>query len=123
MADRAKTFCATLERLPQGLGWVIAHVPFEPGSVWAKMIRLRVRGEVNGFAFRTSLFPDSRGGYFLLINRAMQEGGGVGLGKAADFRLEPDLEAREAELPDELAVLLDDEPGLRQWGIGPGRVG
>jgi len=27
--------------------------------------------------------------------------------------LEPDLEPREAELPDELAALLDEEPGLR----------
>ena len=37
------------------------------------------------------------------------------LGDTAEFRLEPDLEPREAELPDELAVLLDEEPGLREW--------
>ena len=79
------------------------------------MIRLRVRGEINDFAFRTSLFPDPRGGFYLLVNRAMQKAAGAHLGDAADFRLEPDLEARAAELPDELAVLLDDEPGLRDW--------
>jgi uncharacterized protein YdeI (YjbR/CyaY-like superfamily) len=79
------------------------------------MVRLRVRGEVNGFAFRTSLFPDVRGGFYLLVNRAMQVGAGVALGEAAEFRLEADLEPREAELPDELAVLLDEEPGLREW--------
>jgi uncharacterized protein YdeI (YjbR/CyaY-like superfamily) len=79
------------------------------------MIRLRVRGEINGFAFRTSLFPDSRGGFFLLVNRSMQKGSGARLGDTAEFHLEPDLDARKAELPDELAVLLDDEPGLRPW--------
>jgi uncharacterized protein YdeI (YjbR/CyaY-like superfamily) len=115
MANRAKTFRATLEQLNQGLGWVIARVPFEPSAAWSQMIRLRVRGDINGFAFRTSLFPDSRGGFFLLVNRAMQKGAGIRCGDAADFRLEPDLDAREAELPDELAALLDDEPGLRDW--------
>jgi len=43
----------------------------------------------------------------------MQKAAGAHLGDTADFRLEPDLDERAAELPDELAVLLDDEPGLR----------
>ena len=55
------------------LGWIIARVPFDPASAWPKMIRLRVRGEINGHAFRTSLFPDPRGGFYLLVNRAMQK--------------------------------------------------
>ena len=79
------------------------------------MIRHRVRGEVNGASFRTSLFPDARGGYCLLVNRRMQSEAGVGLGAMADFSLEPDLEPRPAELPDELAVLMEEEPGLRAW--------
>jgi len=105
-----------LESLGPGLGWTIARVPFAPNEAWKQMVRLRVRGEVNGFAFRTSLFPvQGGGGYFLLVNKAVQRGAGIALGDMAEFRLEPDMEAREAELPDELAVLLDDEPGLREW--------
>jgi uncharacterized protein YdeI (YjbR/CyaY-like superfamily) len=115
MANRARTFRATLESGGQPLGWTIARVPFDPGDVWPKRIRLRVRGEVNGFSFRTSLFPDARGGFYLLANHAMQKGAEVRVGDTAEFRLEPDLDAREAELPDELSVLLDDEPGLRTW--------
>jgi uncharacterized protein YdeI (YjbR/CyaY-like superfamily) len=115
MANRARTFRATLEQGGQTLGWTIAHVPFEPSGAWPKMIRLRVRGEINSFAFRTSLFPDARGGFYLLINRAMQQAAGAHVGDTAEFRLEPDLEARAPELPDELVVLLDDEPGLRPW--------
>lgn len=111
-----KKFKAVLEMLGPGLGWTIARLPFVPQDVWTQMVRLRVRGSVNGFAFRTSLFPETGGGgYFLLVNKALQTGAKVKLGDWAEFRLEPDLEAREAELPDELAVLLDGEEGLREW--------
>ena len=111
----SSTFRALLEQGSLALGWTIARVPFDPADIWPKMIRLRVRGEINAFAFRTSLFPDPRGGFYLLINRSMQQAAGVHLGDTADFLLEPDLDARAAELPDELAVLLDDEPGLRPF--------
>jgi uncharacterized protein YdeI (YjbR/CyaY-like superfamily) len=103
-----------LEKDHRSLGWTIARVPFELKEL-GKMVRLRVQGEVNGFEFRTSLFPDPRGGFFLLVNRAIQAGAGAGLGDVAEFRLEADLEDRHAELPDELAALLDEEPGLRDW--------
>jgi hypothetical protein len=115
MANRARAFRTPLEQGSLSLGWIIARVPFDPAEVWPKMIRLRIRGEINGFAFRTSLFPDPRSGYYLLVNRLMQKAAGAHLGDTADFRLEPDLDARAAELPDELAVLLDDEPSLRAW--------
>jgi Domain of unknown function (DUF1905)/Bacteriocin-protection, YdeI or OmpD-Associated len=115
--SRAKRFQAVLEKGDRALGWTIARVPFDPAEVWQERIRLRVKGEVNGFGFRTSLFPDpaNPGRFFVLVSRAMQVGAGVGLGGAAEFRLEADLEPREAELPDELAVLLEEEAGLREW--------
>jgi hypothetical protein len=115
VAAKAKRFKAVLEKGQRALGWTIARVPFAPEEL-GEMIRLRVRGEVNGFAFRTSLFPEpGGGGFYLLVNRATQQGAGVALGDMAEFRLQADLEPREAELPDELAVLLDEEPGLREW--------
>ncbi|WP_255462264.1 YdeI/OmpD-associated family protein [Granulicella sp. WH15] len=115
---RVKNFEAVLEPDNRMLGWTIARVPFDPAAAWKEMIWLRVRGEVNGFAFRSSLFPDARGGFYVLVSRAMQAGAGVHRGEKAEFTLEPDLEARPAELPDELAALLEDEPGLREWYDG-----
>jgi hypothetical protein len=107
-----------LEKDHSALGWTIARVPFDPATTWKEMIRLRVCGEVNGFAFRTSFFPDPAGGFFLLVNRKTQAGAGVSLGSTAEFMLEPDLEPRDAELPDELAALLDEAEGLREWYDG-----
>jgi hypothetical protein len=120
MPKPTQTFRTTLESLGPSLGWTIARVPFEPAKVWPKMVRLRVRGTLcsrggKAFAFRTSLFPFTAGGFFLLVNKAMQQGAHVYLGDTAEFTLDPDLDERPAELPDELAVLLDDEPGLRAW--------
>jgi hypothetical protein len=112
---KPKIFKATLEKGDRALGWTIARVPFDPQTAWKEMIRLRVRGEVNGFPFRTSLFPDPAGGFYLLVNRTTQAGAGVSLGGTADFLLEPDLEPRDAELPDELSTLLDEAEGLREW--------
>ncbi len=111
----AQRFRAMLEKGDRALGWTVVRVPFDPAEVWAERVRLRVCGEVNGFRFRTSLFPDRRGGFCLLVNRATQAGAGLVLGSAAEFVLGPDLEARPAELPDELAVLLEEEEGLRAW--------
>jgi hypothetical protein len=113
---RPRAFRAPLERLsPKGLGWTIARVPFDPAETWKNMVRLRVAGEINGYPFRTSLFPDSNGGFYLLVNREMQRVADATLGHTAEFRLWPDLEPRPAELPDELSALLDEEPGLRDW--------
>jgi hypothetical protein len=132
-SSKPQSFKAVLETGGQLLGWTIARVPFSPKDVWPKMLRLRVRGEIHipgsgsGFAFRTSLFPFADGskataeggkgrkGYFLLVNKAMQRAAHVGPGAMAAFTLEPDMEPRPAELPEELDVLLDDEPGLREW--------
>jgi hypothetical protein len=124
MAGAAKTFKAVLETGGQSLGWTIVRVPFDPHVAWKQMVRLRACGTISGAAgeaaFRTSLFPDARaddgkGRFHLLVNKAMQRGAGVSVGQVASFTLEPDMEPRPAELPDELAVLLDEEPGLRDW--------
>ncbi len=113
-------FEAVLESGGRALGWTIARVPFDPAVVWPKMIRLRVRGEMNGFALRTSLFPDPArpGMYFLLVNREVQKGGHVTVGGSGRFSLQPDMDERPADLPDELAALLDEEDGLRAWYDG-----
>lgn len=111
-----QSFTARLERLPSALGWVIARVPFDVNKAWPVRVRLRVRGEIEGFAFRTSLFASSdSSGHFLLVNKAMQAGAGVRLGDTARFSLEPDMDERPAEVPPELAKLLRADRKLDRW--------
>jgi uncharacterized protein YdeI (YjbR/CyaY-like superfamily) len=111
----AKSFKAPLERLRSGLGWVVAYLPFDAASVWGSRGRLKVRGEINGFAFRTSLFPTREGRHFLLINKRMQKGAHAVKGTVASFRLEPDLEERSVSVPTELKRILAEDRSLLRW--------
>ncbi len=50
-----------LEAAGKPLYWVIARVPFDLKKEWPGWKTRRVRGEINGFEFRTSLFPTAEG--------------------------------------------------------------
>jgi len=115
-ASAAKTFTAELERLRSGLGWVIARIPFDVQRAWPVRKRLRVRGEIEGFRFRTSLFVETGGGgHFLLVNKKMQAGAGARVGDGVRIRLEPDLEERPTLVPMELERALKGDKKLRKW--------
>jgi uncharacterized protein YdeI (YjbR/CyaY-like superfamily) len=98
-----------------GLQWTIITVPFDPTQVWPKRQRLRVRGTINGFAFRTSLFKARDGSYILLVNKKMQREGRVRRGQIASVVLEPDLEERRQATPPELEKLLRQDRGLKKF--------
>jgi uncharacterized protein YdeI (YjbR/CyaY-like superfamily) len=97
------------------LKWVIAPVPFSPAKVWKTRQGMRVKGTINGFAFRTSLFGSAEKGYVVLVNKTMQKGAQAYSGEMAEFTLEPDLEERSATVPPELAKLLKQDRALARW--------
>jgi len=110
-----KPFRATLERLRSNLGWVIVWIPFNVHKIWGTRGRLRVRGEINGFEFRTSLFPTRKGEHFLLVNKKMQAGAHAAEGATAEFFLELDTEERVVVVPAELKRILAEDRSLRRW--------
>jgi uncharacterized protein YdeI (YjbR/CyaY-like superfamily) len=120
MAQSAgKRFRAVLEPLPGGLGWVVAWLPFDVETTWKKLVRLRVKVEVGGEVFRTSLFPGAqREGHFVLVNKKMQKAAGAKVGAMVDFAIEPDLDQRTPTVPPELAKLLKSEKKLANWYEG-----
>ena len=110
-----RRFRAALERKPGNLGWTIVRIPFDAAALWGVRGSLRVAGDINGFAFRTSLFPDGRGNHFLLVNRAMQKGGRAVVGTMADFRLAPDSEKPRFQAPPELTRAINQDRTLRKY--------
>lgn len=111
-----KSFTALLEPDGTELRWTIARIPFDVDQVWPVRRRMRVRGEIDGFAFRTSLFPDSRGsGRVLLVNKKMQAAAKAGPGSRVRIWLEPDLEERPTVMPAELARHLKNHKQLQNW--------
>src|SRR3954466_10547182 len=113
MKQKVKKFMATLERMPGRLGWTIVRLPFDAAKLWGSRGALRVRGEMNGFEFRTSLFPNGRGGHYLLVKK-MQSGGGVRAGEEAEIKLEPDAKERPVALPIELERVFKHEKRSRK---------
>jgi uncharacterized protein YdeI (YjbR/CyaY-like superfamily) len=112
-----KTFRAVLEPTGTRLRWVIVRIPVDLKKAWPLWPSRRVRGEINGFAFRTSLFPGPQGGgHILLVNKQMQAGARAKAGETVQIRLEPDLEERAVvDIPKELLSALKGDRRLRRW--------
>jgi len=112
----SKTFRGTLERLRgNGLNWVIVRLPFSVEKRWKTRGTLRVNVEVNGFQYRTALFPTRMGQHFLLVNKKMQKAARIALGSTAEFTLTPDFAPRVIQVPKELETALSEDRALRKW--------
>jgi uncharacterized protein YdeI (YjbR/CyaY-like superfamily) len=119
----SKTFRTVLEQIGVKPRIVIARIPIDLKKAWPEWRNRRVNGEINGFAFRTTLFP-IRGekGLAFLVTKAMRTGARVDAGDKAEIRLEPHLGEYAVEVPKELARILKSERELRKWfeGLPPG---
>jgi uncharacterized protein YdeI (YjbR/CyaY-like superfamily) len=109
-----KSFTALLEPDGTALKWVIARIPFDIAKTWPVRNGRRVRGEIAGHPFRTSLFPDSHHGHFLLVNKKMQSAAKARVGSRVKIWLEPDLVERPVSLPPELTRALSADRQLRR---------
>lgn len=111
----SKTFSAPLQRMSSRLNWVIVWIPFDVHKTWGKRGHIRVAGEINGFAFRSALFPDGKGHHFLNINKKLQTGAQATTGHVAKFKIAPDLEKRVVQIPPPLARLFKEDRALQRW--------
>jgi uncharacterized protein YdeI (YjbR/CyaY-like superfamily) len=111
----SKTFDAVLEPSGDALNWTIIRVPVDVAKVWGARGQLKVKGEINGFVFRTSLFPTGKGGHIMMVNKKMQAGGKAFPGVKARFRLKPDTEPREVSPPPELLRVLRTSKTLEKY--------
>jgi len=122
---KARTFKARLQSgreslqsrtTPVPLHWITARVPFDMAKVWPEHKSRRVRGTINGFEFRTSLFPEKGTNTFMmLVNKKTRDGAKVKPGETVQITLEPDLDTTQFELPMEFARVLRGERALRKY--------
>jgi len=110
-----RTFEAVLEHSGNSLNWIIIRVPFDVAKTWGKRGQLKVAGEINGFPFRTSLFPTGSGTHFFIANKKMQAGGKASPGMKARLRLAPDTASRNIESPQELLRMLRQSKRLQKY--------
>ncbi len=83
---------------PKG-AWSELQISFDVEKEWGSRARVSVSGSINGFAFRSSIFPDGKGGHTMMVNKAMQEGGNAGSGDIVTVEIEPDKRPRTITVP------------------------
>ena len=113
--SKPKSFRALLETAGSGPRFVIARLPFSTEKVWKNRPGKRVKGTINGFAFRTSLFGSAAKGYGLVVNKTLQKSAHAYPGKMAEFVIEPDLEQPTVTVPPELAKVMKQDRALARW--------
>jgi uncharacterized protein YdeI (YjbR/CyaY-like superfamily) len=100
------------------LNWIVIRLPFDAQKVWGTRGQIRVKGEINSFSFRTTLFPTGDGHHYMIVNKQMQKGGGVRPGMEAQFRMEPDQEKRTVPSSLELEKALNESRRLQKFYLG-----
>lgn len=104
-------FEAALERLPSRLNWIIIRVPYDAVKVLGVRGQIRIAGTINGFSFRSSLFPTPEGRHILFVNKKMQKAARVGPGAVANFQIHADTEERPVTIP----TILGQNKAFLRW--------
>lgn len=111
----AKRFRVVLERHERYEAYGIS-IPFDVQKVFGTRARVPVRGTINGFPFRSSIFPDSNGPHYMAVNREVREGAGAKGGETISVVMERDDEPRTVEPPaDFLRALRSDKAARETW--------
>ena len=110
-----KRFRAVLEKDTDSSATAIA-IPFDVEKAFGSRGRVPVRGTLNGFAFRSSVFPMGGGCHWLVVNRDMREGAKIKAGETISVMMERDDEPRVITPPKDFArALAANKAALAAW--------
>lgn len=81
-------------------------IPFVVEKVFGTRARVPVRGTINGFAFRSSIFPMGDGRHYMVVNKEVRAGANVKGGDTVSVVMERDEETRVVTPPVDFARAL-----------------
>ena len=93
--------------------WSCIRIPLNVEQEFGSKARVAVKGTVDGFPFRSSIFPDGSGSHFMMVNKAIREGAKVDTGDIVTIAMEPDTKARTITVPKDLKAALSRLPNLQ----------
>ncbi len=109
-----KEFKVKLEGIGKGASWTILKVPFSVEKVFGTRARVPVRGTINGFAFRSTLFPMGGSAHTLMVNKAMCAGAKCAPGDTVKVVMELDTTPRVVKTPPDLQKALAKNKAARE---------
>ncbi len=86
-------------------GWqagVFFKLPPKESAKFGVRGRVAVTGSINGYPFRSSIFPVGDGTHYMTVNRSVREGAGVAVGDRVKVYMQEDTAPRTVELPPDL---------------------
>ncbi|MCA1629933.1 MAG: YdeI/OmpD-associated family protein [Acidobacteria bacterium] len=92
-----KRFRVLLETDPAGSAATGILVPFDVQKVFGTRARVPVRGNINGFPYRGSIFPMGGGKHYMIVNAKIRAGANVKGGEPISMTMERDEEPRTVE--------------------------
>lgn len=91
-------------------------VPFDVEKVYGTRARVPVRGTINGFPYRSSIFPMG-GCHFMAVNKATRDGAKAKAGDTINVVMERDDEPRVITPPQDFArALKANKDAQATWG-------
>src|SRR5687768_17026063 len=97
-----KRFGGKLESVGPTGAWTKLNIPFNIEKEFGSRGRVSVKGTINGFAFRTSSFPNGDGTHHMMVNKAMQQGAKAKPGDTVRLTLARDDEPTGIDIPPKL---------------------
>jgi hypothetical protein len=81
-------------------------IPFDVQKVFGTRARVPVRGTINGFPYRSSIFPMGEGRHYMAVNKSLREGAKVKGGETISVVMEKDDAPRVIIPPPDFARAL-----------------
>lgn len=104
-------FNVTLES--GGDGGVYFTLPLKESSKFGVRGRVPVTGTINGYAFRSSIFPIGDGTHYMAVNKTVREGAKVAVGDRVKIVMETDAAPRIVVVPPDLDKALSKSKAAR----------
>jgi hypothetical protein len=105
-------FTGELFQGPRG-GYYI-DFPFDVEKEFGTKKQVKVKIWFDGLQVRKSLLPKGNGNHWLSVSMDIRAAIGKGDGDTVSVTVEPDLEPRTVELPEDMKWLLDNEPDINE---------
>ena len=93
-------FNVKLEATEQG--GVFYRLPLKESAKFGVRGRVPVVGSINGYVFRSSIFPMGDGTHFMAVNKSVRDGAGVAVGESVKVVMQEDTAPRTVTLPPDL---------------------